>query len=1341
MRHMRFQSHTRRFGPRPAMANRSQGGAEGRRPTRFRGLGLAVVLLLGLSVLLPGAALAAPVPGVTLDVPPSPFIGEPLVFPPDHEPSTFTVTFDNTGPDTGYGPYIDVFLPFSGADGQNPPAHDDGISFVSANYLGAPVTTNVLDCPAGGNVTHPLTGQTITCPAQPVGLFSPFVWQLVVITLPFGSFVPDQPPAPVTVNTNLSNYADLGVALPIQARSGFMFGADPLDNPATDPPIQGDIVSETVTPSLITLRKIYHGPEDETATGPNFPRQYTIAIDIALGQTVANLDVTDNLPNNMQFTSLISTNPGATCTLPSTSTPGGTLTCTFASVTGGAGDTDATVTFEYYIPLRDANSASVINPVSGDDVTSCNDASALGDWDPLDPRDSGATDNASADPAGCEHILTDKSIAIQKTSDVGEGGYIVPHQVVTYTHDFQVSDFFAFKSVVVTDTISDGQHVDSSFTPTLQVNGNTYTLAGTGFASANYDVICNYTGGPGPECKGDDPAVNNGATTLTFRVSDEIITRGQDGRLIGGCVPTDGAGGSDPNCGAYNNGPTTGRIVYRTVVQENFTDDYPSMDTSVDQGDRLDNNVTVNGNLLSTSNASTPTGQSESDTSYEWVWVPYGTFDKSIYAIDGNTSFPTPVHIKPGDTVTYRLTHTMPTSDFENVTFTDYLPLPVFHAAEVTAFSNTVCGIPTAGNSCLGPDDDYHSLPSAVSPTLDTDGPGNWVRWTYGDYDSDNAPPSVIDLLFTVTVSNDPFADGLYLTNQGTFHEGSTNFAAEDCTGIIQIQLDEPVVAIHSKGVVWTNNPTGVFSPSTVGPVPFDGTTGSCAGRLGGGTVTSSGLAASPVNSNLSNVDAGDTVMMAIVLENIGHYYAYDVQVRDSLPPGVTLVPGSLLCVTDGTGADFATTDLGGGLFGNGIELVDPGPTPSPPGALDPGQDSNNNVIDNGRNIAVVTYLVTLDDSVAPAQVLTNTATLLNFTNHEGGDNFIPGGRTDTAQVTVQNVLASKSLISTEISNAANADDQAVIGELVTYQVTLTIPEGVTPNAILVDTLDSGLAFVDLDPANPPVLSPSLSITGSTTPGISSGGQVVTFDFGTVTNSDTNNATPETITLTYRAVVLNIASNQAGMQLNNSAVFSWAGNSLPAVSAPSVTVIEPTVNTAKTAAPTSGDAADTITFTVTLSNPAGAGQTLPARRPSPPAADSSSQASPATSPSRPRWIVLSLPARPSPTPPRRAGPPYPVQSATAHRTTPPPTSAPAKTACWGLAPWTTTAPRTRQRSRSTPRRSSPSLPLPKPAPIRRAAPSAWSSARSCVIACKSSGRKAQPSTPCCTITCRPACNS
>ncbi len=1123
----------------------------------------------------PGRPASASAPSVTLNVPAEAFLGSNV---------TFTVTFDNPDPsDAGYGPLIDLIIPTSGPDGAPNP---DGLTFVNATYLNVNVEHTFITVPPSGVVTHPYmrdaSGAFVTVSGLTPGD------TFVALRLPFGSFTPDQPPVTVNVETTMSNWADVGTPLTIRARGGYQFGYDPLDNPANDDPSAtlSGWISDSVTPVVVTLSKSYNGPEDETATGPNFPRRYTVTAQIASGQTLSPFTLTDILPANMQFVSLVSTSPGgASCTLPSTSTPGGTLSCDFGSVSG-----TVTMTFEYYIPLRDSGGASVIDPSTGDDVPSCNQASASGVWNPPDPRDNAQTFTLA--PTGCEHTLTDKSIAIQKGVSVVGGGNPAPGKYLEYTLDFQVSDFFAFQNVVVTDVISDGQRFDPTFTPTLQINGNTYTLNAAGFNAANYDVACHYTGG-GSECE-TNTVPFDGTTTLVFRVSDEIIARGQpDGRLIGGCVPPGGTGGGDPDCGTYNDGPTTGRIVFRTVVQENFSDTYPSGDPSVDQGDVLNNTITIGGDLLSTSDASTPTGNSEQDNSAASVSISQGALSKDIYAVNGSTSLPNPLRVSPGDTVTFLLTYTLPTSDFEDLAISDYLPLPVFSATEVTTHNNAVCGIPPAGTSCLGPGDTYHTLSGAVTPSLSTDATNNRVRWTYGDYDSTYNQPSKIELLFTVTVRNDPFADDLLLTNQGFAQEGSTNSSGTDSTGIIQIRLNEPVLRI-SKGVVWTNNPNGIFSPSTVGPVTFNGNAATCSGRLGG-TITSSGLAANPVNSNLSNVDAGDTIMMALVIENTGHGSAFDVTVSDSLPPGMSLVPGSL-CVTDGTGASFTYT---GSLFGSGITLDDPGPTATPPGALDPGRQ-NGDQVNTGRNIAVITYLVTLDSTVQSGVSLVNTATLSRYAGTEGGANHIPAGMSDSATVQVRYVGLGK-IFTTEIIDSYNSQTQAVIGELVTYTLIVTVPEGVTPQVTVEDNLPTGMAFVDCVSITPlsggnPTNDLTTDLSGGfsaacndpSNPTVNPGGQSFTFNLGTLTNTNTDNSVDETLQIQFQAVVLNVLANQAGATRVNQATLRIQGGAggVTNVSSAPLTIIEPTVNTTKTASPSSGDAGDTVTFTVTLSNPA-----------------------------------------------------------------------------------------------------------------------------------------------------------
>jgi fimbrial isopeptide formation D2 family protein/uncharacterized repeat protein (TIGR01451 family) len=310
---------------------------------------------------------------------------------------------------------------------------------------------------------------------------------------------------------------------------------------------------------------------------------------------------------------------------------------------------------------------------------------------------------------------------------------------------------------------------------------------------------------------------------------------------------------------------------------------------------------------------------------------------------------------------------------------------------------------------------------------------------------------------------------------------------------------------------------------------------------------------------------------MSIVLENSGRNTAYDLLVRDALPSGLTFVPGSV-CVTDGAGNALAYTGAANNLVSSGITLT----------SLARGKSSDGTIITTGANIAIVTYNVTVDATAEASRTYTNTATLANYAGVSGGPNHIPGGRTDTATVTPAPPAIGKTFVSSEINNANNSNTQVVIGEYASYQVTITVPEGVTQNARIVDTLDSGLAYVDLTSAT---LSTGVSISGSTTPTITNNGQTITFDLGAVNNSNTDDAAVETITLVYRVVTLNVTGNQAGTLLNNSASLTWTGGSSIA-SAANVTVIEPTVTTTKTVSGSPFDAGNTGTFTITLANPA-----------------------------------------------------------------------------------------------------------------------------------------------------------
>ena len=135
-----------------------------------------------------------------------------------------------------------------------------------------------------------------------------------------------------------------------------------------------------------------------------------------------------------------------------------------------------------------------------------------------------------------------------------------------------------------------------------------------------------------------------------------------------------------------------------------------------------------------------------------------------------------PVYLSPTETITYRIKYTLNTSDIEDLEINDYLPLPVLDADELTIFDDVIsAAVPAAGHVKFGEDDTFRTY-SGIVPAIVVDSLNNSFQLYYGDFDSTLNEVQVIDLLFTVTVSDDPFADELYLTNQSRVYEGSTNY-------------------------------------------------------------------------------------------------------------------------------------------------------------------------------------------------------------------------------------------------------------------------------------------------------------------------------------------------------------------------------------------------------------------------------------------------------------------------------------------------------------------------------------------------------------------------------------
>ncbi len=958
---------------------------------------------------------------------------------------SFTVTFDNTGAlpdDTGYGPFIDLYLPVTGADAAPSGfgVGGTGTNDITATYLGAPLTKVELIFPGSGQVNHPYA---VTNTGVPVVVTGRPGDKLVVLQLPFGSFAQSQPPVVVDVTAPMSANATVGAPLTIRARGGFQYGFNPLndwccgDLPIMNPPNNAAFPNwpgSQVTPILYRVTKTNNAPESETATGPSFIRTYSLIVDIAAGKQITNLNLSDTLPPNVVFVGAIATPAGGTPSYPAPGTKGGVVAHNFGAVTGGAGTQDARLDIQFYIPITDAGDVEVIDRSTGAAVNSDNGLTVSGQWNPgtgvVDIPNSPFTCAPPCPPGG---RVTDKSIATQKAGDVIiDRNYsgTTPGDIVRYTVDFQVSDFFMFDTVTVTDILGDGQQ----FIVIDPVTGNplppTLSFGEQGSSSPAAAMNpANYTDPTAVPLSGD----GYGNQVLTFDISQEMIDRGFDAELRGKCavgarpITIDPAGvcATDPT----GTGGTTGQLVFYALILEEYrtiaSPGGPTPDLSIDHGDTLTNDVTITGRLLPVD--TTGAGPNVNDGSGASVTIVRERIAKSIYGYTPNGGVFTPGApggpLSPGDLVTFRLRFVLPSTDTENLSFVDYLPMPVFHvpAMMATDLVSPPGTVPPVNTVTRGPDDTFTLAappPPGRTPAITTDTASNSIRFFYGTYDDGASAPSIVDLLFTVQIDDDPYADGLLLTNQAQSSESNSLGTTSTESAIVQFVLGEPVLRTQKTVVAVSSTlmpppPAPVFAPALT-------MTWTPPGTLVGCRWTSGPISAPPADSNVSNVNPTDLVTFAIFVVNGGSAPngAFDIVVTDSFDPTQYQVPagGLNLRVFYGNCDELpqnvppdvytgAWRGLGGGpdglpntmddIFGSGIEFVDPDPAR---GACQAHLAANN------REILVVTYDLQVRPGVAPNQTIVNTGTLQQYASAEGGPSFVPtpSPLTNTAQVRIR---------------------------------------------------------------------------------------------------------------------------------------------------------------------------------------------------------------------------------------------------------------------------------------------------------------------------------------------------
>lgn len=1109
---------------------------------------------------------AQPDPSVTFvpeDFPREVLIGEKF---------TFAVEFSNQGDEPGFGPYLVLCLPAPGADGSGQNLPCDGFSFVSAVEVFTGQTRPLQ--PFGPPLIQPTPGGQVACQGLTKGSTNslckpPFPLppgfedcQIVLLPLRFLSLYPGQPPVRVEITLQVHSFADPGTPLPVKVLGGFQSGISATGTEC----LEGDAAAATTVPTLFKVRKRYLGPEDETATGPNFPQPYEIEVDVADSQTLNPLLVTEDLPDSLVYLGPYGPPVVFAPPAPPPAFPNGQVVLDFGAVTGTESDTDASFEFKFYAADKDADGDPVLDPdtCKGRAV---DDVRGEAEWDPPDPRDTpapGQLIQVTSDVTPEDHLLELECLAVQK--NVAPLGARIPGDELVYTLSFQVSDYVQTNDVVVEDVVSDGLELLAVPAPTLT------------YADKNGLVQGNFTLGT-DAIVAKDPC-GDGSTVVRFEVSEALanLTASDSGAspLHQAGVLTGGEVGPPPSVAA------TGTITFHARIADEFDCPVPSKDQSVDKHDRLTNRAAVTGEVLEL--AGEP-GRvtAEDDTVLVVVEIAHGLVEKSIVARNGdpNAVQGSPPLFAPGDTVTFRLAYCFPSTDFEDFRLEDFLPSPVFEVKDVTGVT-------------LGPNDTLGILPT---PCPDEDGTVPFEFWdasrnslcfSFGSFDDPKNEPGCIEVLFTVPVTAEPYADGLVPTNMVSESERNSRNEPFGQTHIQQLVVGQPVVRV-SKGAVAACCPspdllctesTGKFAPPETGPVPFNGPFLSCGIRFTP-PLTSAGLAAKPVRSDVvGGLRAGDRILFAVVVENTGSspHGAFDVRVQESLPPGLAIPPtlqgGIALCVEDGAGNPLAYDLLPGGLFVGGIELVDPGPTQ---GALAPGGAGNT----TGSNLAVITYALDVAPSLAAGACTANRAAVASYAGTEGGTSHVAaglGGPYQQGAEVCRKPALVKSLavvpfrpivVTSESHTQTNGEvEELTIGEIARFRLVLEVPEGTLPKLQIDDELPHGftvlkdtvrLAFVSsggtgltasslaaasgLGVAGDETTVPFVTPTFLVSPALSLPSRHLQILLGGLTNAD-QDCDREFVVIEFNILVRNDELNQSGRELANAARVSWNGQSL-----------------------------------------------------------------------------------------------------------------------------------------------------------------------------------------------------
>lgn len=669
-----------------------------------------------------------------------------------NESFNFQMVFKNLGDATGFQPYIQLIAP-------------DELTHFTVSYSNrkiVPIKVGIFNESTYDNTTglytlrDPFTKKEVHGPANST---------FYILQYPLGSFTVDAPDAVLNITSGIG-VLEIGKLLNFTVTPVFRYGNSPIDDPVNYPPIYGETVTGWVNPVVVKIDKSSSLNEHETATGSNFPFSYFVNINIANGAKIENITITDVIPSDVMYlgSPVLYDSKGRvidsslyTIEEPAGNKTGGKLILKLKEAVGDLSTTSITLKYKAYAPEFDnstGDNITIINSETGEGVA----AASTVDMNYTYVND---TYNASN-----SYSIYLKSLATQKYSEIltgsGQLHPVVPHNLIVYKIDFEISDYFAFDDLVVYDKfdthkVGSAQKFLSEYEPVLSIYGKTYELN-----ESYYSVV----------------SLGDIDESVTFYISKFLKDNNISTSLKGGYYTNR----------SVNQGAMVGSLNFVAKVIIHY-----SNGSSVVSNDLVINHVKTSATVLNTFNT-------VSDNSYTQLRVPSVTLKKDIIAVDGEIINDTDFYkVYPGQNITFVLDIHFPTGSVNDFIVTDFLPIPLFNLKGFNLVNSTTGVIPKGGYWAYANDSGFlydENTGKVIVPKIGIDTFNNALSFNFGNTLDNMANPVDVRLWFTFQVSSEPMADQLNLANLAEMKFKDSIDVVYASSNIVLMLTNEPELEI-----------------------------------------------------------------------------------------------------------------------------------------------------------------------------------------------------------------------------------------------------------------------------------------------------------------------------------------------------------------------------------------------------------------------------------------------------------------------------------------------------------------------------------------------------------------